>query len=145
MTKLILLLSVVFMFNTTRAQTKEDALIDLLGKIILNDTIRTSMLIETGDSTFAMKFVTPDKDEFGVVEYEYENILVEFNVGSELVFTGKPYGEFVVFDISKKSAEITVKIKGAGDRKKQGKCTQVNFHFQNHKYRWLLKGVHYKD
>jgi len=124
----------------------EQTVMTLFGRISQTDSIKTCLrLVKQGtDSSYVFNYKTPDIDKFGISEYEFENFYLNFDTGSNFLFSGTPFGNIEVMEISSKKAFIVIHIDGLGDRKKQGKFEKASYTFVNKKYRWMLKGVKYQ-
>lgn len=124
----------------------DQTLMTLFGRISQTDSIKSCLrqTKEGTDSTYIFNYKTPDIDKFGIIEYEFDNFLLNFNTGSHFLFNGIPFGNIEVLDIAGKRAFIVIHIEGLGDRKENGKFEKASYTFMNKKGRWMLKDVQYK-
>jgi len=142
--KSILLVLITSIANFSFGQD-EQTVMALFGRISQTDSIKSCLkLVKEGtDSSFVYNYKTPDVDQFGIIEFEFEDFYINFDTGSNFLFSGTPFGNIEVMDISAKKAFIVIHIDGLGDRAEQGKFEKASYTFVNKKYRWMLKDIKY--
>lgn len=142
--KSLLLVLLMSLSNFSFGQD-EQTVMTLFGRISQTDSIRSCLRqVKPGtDSSYVFHYKTPDIDKFGIAEFEFDNFYLNFDTGSNFLFSGTPFGNIEVMEISAKKAFITIHIDGLGDRAEQGKFEKASYTFINKKYRWMLKGVKY--
>ena len=124
----------------------EQTIMSIFGRICQTDSIQNALKLnkEGQDSIYVYNFKTPDVDQFGIAEYEFKGFFINFDTGSNFLFSGTPYGNIEKLEISAKKALVIIQIEGLGDRKKQGKFEKATYSFINKKYRWMLKNIDYQ-
>ena len=132
MKKLIVLLMIVST-NLVFAQSEDDLAV-MLSRVVKIDSVENTLgYMEEGDSIKSFSFLTLSYDDMGTPTYDYDTHRLVFDVGSNLLMAGKPYGKLNFDSFSKKKAELTLIVSGAGDREKLGKWTSATFTFNNDK------------
>ena len=125
----------------TQAQSEDDLAI-MLSRVCKIDSVDKALgYIQDGDTITSYNFLTLSFDDMGTPTYDYEDYRLVFDIGSNLLMAGKPYGKINFDSFSSKKAELTIVVSGAGDREKLGKWTSGTFSFQKPKNgNWKLTG-----
>lgn len=143
MRNFIFLITIVFSFNAN-AQS-EGELMQMLARVCKLDSVSKILgTVAEGDSIKNFNFLTMDYETMGVPVYDFEEMRISFDIGSNLLMSGRPYGKLELGKFSKSKGEITIILARAGDRVKEGKWTYATFSFNKPKNaKWLLKDSDY--
>lgn len=143
MKKIFIFFLVIFSINA-QAQSEGD-LMQMLARVCKLDSVSKVLGTKSeGDSLTNFNFLTIDYETMGVPVYDFDELRISFDIGSNLLMAGKPYGKVELGKFSKSKGEVTIILARAGDRLKEGKWTYVTFSFNKPKNgRWLLNGSRY--
>ncbi len=143
MKHLLIILTVLLSFGAN-AQS-DDELATMIARICKLDSVDQILgQTEEGDSLRTFNFLTLDYEEMGAPVYDFDKIRVAFDLGSNLLMAGKPYGKIELGKFSKSKGEITVILARVGDRTTEGKWTYATYNFTKPKNgKWLLAGSKY--
>jgi hypothetical protein len=143
MKSLIILFLVTSSF-VSKAQSEAE-LVTMLARVCKLDSVDKILGTKvSGDSLKTFSFLTLDYETMGVPVYDFEECRISFDIGSNLLMSGKPYGKLQMGKFTKSKGEITIVIAGAGDRLKEGKWTYATFKFSKPRNgKWLLYDSQY--
>lgn len=138
---IILLMALPFV---SQAQSEEE-LATMLARICKLDSVNKVLGTPVeGDSITNFNFLTLDYETMGVPVYDFDYQRISFDIGSNLLMAGNPYGKLQMGKFSKSKGEITIILARSGDRLKEGKWTYATFSFNKPKNgRWLLNDSEY--
>lgn len=142
--KYVLILFLTLLQFFFHAQS-EGEVINMLARVCKLDSVNKILgSIDEGDSLKNFRFLTLDYETMGVPSYDFDEFRITFDLGSNLLMIGKPYGKLQLGKFSKSKGEITIILASVGDRVNEGKWTYATFGFNKPKNgRWLLNDSKY--
>jgi hypothetical protein len=135
---------ITFLSFSIKAQSEED-IVSMLTRACRVDSINSTFgYVAEGDSITSYNFLTVEGVDMGTPTYDFNEMRLLFDVGSNLLMARKPFGKVRIDKYSKSKAQITIVVAGAGDREKMGKYTAVTLKFTKPKNgKWMLAGSKY--